>query len=261
MIIGDDIATPPAGDDRDAKELGEPEQLGRGPRPEDAGTGEDHRTAGGRHQLDRGAQLLGLGPARSGSRRIVRGSGGDDLVDQILRNREERWSWPRSDCGANGVADGSRKILDGRELDGVPGEAADRRRLVDLLECLATEERPIDLTNEDEHRGGVLACRVDPDREVRRSDGPRPQGDRRAAGQLPVGLGHECSRTLVAGRDDPDPCPIETLEKTEEALAGHREGISHPGGAKRIGDEPADRARAGRRRADRFLIADHGFLA
>ena len=64
--------------------------------------------------------------------------------------------------------------------------------------------------------------------------------DRRAAGELAVGLGHERRRSLVAGADDPDAGRVEALEQAEEALAGHGERVADADGAEGVGDEPAD---------------------
>ena len=92
-------------------------------------------------------------------------------------------------------------------------QPAEGRDLVDLLERLAAEERALHLADGREHRGRVLARRVDPDRQVRAADGARPEADGRPAGQLPVGLGHERGRTLVPGGDHPDPGPLEGVEQ------------------------------------------------
>ncbi len=114
------------------------------------------------------------------------------------------------------------------------------RRLLDLLERLAAAEAPLDLPDEHEHRARVLAGRVDADGEVRGADGARREADRRAAGQLAVGLGHERRRPLVAGADDPDAGGVEALEQAEEALARHGERVADADGTEGVGDEPAD---------------------
>ena len=70
----------------------------------------------------------------------------------------------------------------------------------------------------DEHRGRILAGGVDPDAEVRATDGARRQAGRRPAGQLSVCLGHERGRALVARRDDPDPGALERIEQTRGTI-------------------------------------------
>ena len=64
------------------------------------------------------------------------------------------------------------------------GQAADRRDLVDLLERLVAAVRALDLADEREHRGRVLAGRVDADGQVRGADARacrgRPPADRSA---------------------------------------------------------------------------------
>ena len=84
------------------------------------------------------------------------------------------------------------------------------------------------------------------------ADGARPEADRRAAGQLAVRLGHERGGALVARRDDADPGGLEGVEQAEERLAGHGEGVADAGRAERVGDEPADGPRSGRRRPARL---------
>ena len=78
------------------------------------------------------------------------------------------------------------------------------------------------------------------------ADGARPEADRRATGQLPVGLGHERGGALVAGRDDPDPGAVERVEQPEERFAGDGERVADAGGAERVGDEATDGSRPDR---------------
>ncbi len=126
------------------------------------------------------------------------------------------------------------------------GEAAERGDLVDLLERLATAEAALDLTGDHEHRGRVLARRVDPDGEVRRPDRSCREADGRPTGQLPVRLGHEGRRTFVARGDDPDPGALEGVEQPQERLTRHGERIAHARRAQGVGDEPTDGARTDR---------------
>ena len=81
---------------------------------------------------------------------------------------------------------------------------------------------------------------MDADGEVRGADGPRPDADRRPAGQLAVRLRHEGRRTLVTGGHDPDPGSIEAIKQPEKAFAGNREGVADADGAEGVGDVPTD---------------------
>ena len=94
---------------------------------------------------------------------------------------------------------------------------------------------------------------MDPDGEVGAPTARVPRHDRRAPGQLPVGLGHERRGALVAGRHDADAGAFERVEQAEEGLAGHGEGIPDAGRPEGVGDEPADRPRAGV--DDRFEVS------
>ena len=62
------------------------------------------------------------------------------------------------------------------------GQTAERRDLVDLLERLAATDLTLDLADQDEHRGRILAGGVDADAEVRATDRAR----REAAAGRPV---------------------------------------------------------------------------
>ena len=88
---------------------------------------------------------------------------------------------------------------------------------------------------------------MDPDAKVRPTDRPRPETDRRPAGQLTMRLRHERGGAFVTSGDDADPGTLEGVEQTEERLAGDRERISDAGRAQRVGDEATDGPWARRR--------------
>ena len=254
VVVRDDVGPAPGGDDRDLEQLGEAEQLGRGPGPEDAGTGQDDRPFGRGQQLDDRPDLLVRGGTPAW--RIVRCRRG------ILGHRSRR-AGPRGGTGGPGPA--------GRRAPG--GLASAIASAISTAECgsaahlarppsVATwsiswnasrPERPRSTwPTSDEHRCRVLAGGVDPDgRGSRRRRRGSPRHDRRPAGQLAVGLGHERGGALVAGRDDPDPGALEGIEEAEERLARDGERVPDAGGAEGVGDEPADGARARLRRLAR----------
>ncbi len=244
MVVRDDVRAPPGGDHGHVEELGEAEELGRGPGAQDAAAGEDHRPTGARQQLDDSRQLLRRG-ARDARTVRVRALEQHDLVEQVLRQRQQ----DRARSAGEGLADGlrhdPRDVLGAARLRRPLGEAADRRDLVDLLEGLAALERALDLADQREHRAGILAGGVDPDGQVGAADGAGAEAGSGAARQLPVRLGHERGTALVAGRHDPDPRVGERVEEAEERLARHGERVPHAGGAQAVGDEPADGPRLG----------------
>jgi hypothetical protein len=89
MVVRDHVAAPPAGDDRDVEQLGELQQVGRRPGPEDAGAGKDHRTASGRDELEHGPNVVRLRPGRRGANGVELRALRQNLVEEILGERQE----------------------------------------------------------------------------------------------------------------------------------------------------------------------------
>ena len=84
MVVRDDVAAAPAGDDRDVEQLGELQQVRRRPGPEDAAAGEDDRPARGRDELEHGADVVRLRPGRRGADGVELRALGQDLVEEVL---------------------------------------------------------------------------------------------------------------------------------------------------------------------------------
>ena len=116
------------------------------------------------------------GPGRPASTRASVGRG---LIEQVLRERQEDGAWPPTEGLADGLGQDRGDVLRLAGLGGPLREAADRRDLVDLLERLVATMRSLDLADDREHRGRVLAGRVDADREVRGADAPGAEAGRR----------------------------------------------------------------------------------
>ncbi len=216
MLVGHDVGTPPGGDDRHLEELGEAGQLGRRPGAQHARPSQDDRPAGRGEELDDRAHLV-VARARRGRTgalelRVVR----DGLVEEVLGEREQDGPGPAAECLANRLADRFAHGLGRRGFGRPLGQPAERGDLVDLLEGLAAADGALDLADDGEHRRRILARRVDPDGQVGPAHGTRPEADRRSAGELTVGFGHERGGALVAGRDHPDARALERVEQAEE---------------------------------------------
>ena len=95
--------------------------------------------------------------------------------------------------------------------------------VVDLLERLALLLVRRDLADEQDQRRRVLERGVHADRRVRRTRPARDDGDARAAGELPVGVGHVRGAGFVAARDQADRRLVQAVEQREEALARNAE--------------------------------------
>jgi hypothetical protein len=76
-------------------------------------------------------------------------------------------------------------------------------RVVELLEALPPDGVAGDLAHEQDHRRRVLRRGVQAVGRVRRPRPPRDEADARAAGELPVGVGHVRRAALVARHDEP----------------------------------------------------------
>ena len=138
VVVRDDVGPAPARHDRYLQQLREPQQVGRCPRPKDAAAGDDDRPLGRCKQLDHRADVGVRGSPRC---RAFRRDGSvirDDLVEQVLRERQHDGSRPSgrglSDGLVHDAGDVARLGQFGRPL----GEPADRRDLIDLLERLVT---------------------------------------------------------------------------------------------------------------------------
>ncbi len=177
-----------------------------------------------------------LGRARRRPRGIGPDVLGHLLVEQVLGDRQDDRSGSSAERLAarlgHGVGDLGRRARLGCPL----GQTADRRDLVDLLERLASADLPLDLADQDEHRGRILAGGVDADAEVRGTDRSRREADGGPAGQLAVRLGHECRPAFVTGRDDADAGAFEGVEEPEERLARDGEGVADTRCPQLVGD-------------------------
>ena len=241
MVVRDDVAAAPAGDDRDVEQLGEPEEVRRRPGPEDPAAGEDDRSARGRDELEHGADVVRLRPGRRGARRCrapCPRAGPRRGGPRGARAEPGRAGRPSAARIASPTAAGTSAALRGSAANAArpPNVAA----WSTSWNASRPQQLALDLADEGEHRRRVLARGVDADREVGGADGARADGRGRAARELAVGLGHERGGALVARGDDPDAGGVEALEQAEEALAGHGEGVADADGAEGVGDEPTD---------------------
>ncbi len=107
--------------------------------------------------------------------------------------------------------------------------------VVDLLKGLALLLVRRDLTDEQDQRSGVLEGGVHADGRVRGTGPSRHDGDARATGELPVGVGHVRGAGFVAARDQADRRLVQAVEQREEALARNAED-----GVRAVDDELVD---------------------
>ena len=217
------------------------QQLGRRAGAQDAAAGEDDRALGRGEQLDDRSQVLVGGSRRARSTGVHAGVVWRRLIEQVLRERQQDRA-----RAARRAPGGWPRTWPGRRPPASLGSAAHFASppivatWLDLLERLVPAMRVLDLADDREHRGRVLAGRVDPDREIRGPDAARAEADGGSTRELAVGLGHERGAALVASGDDADAGIAERIEEAEERFAGHGERVADAGAAQGVGDEAAD---------------------
>ena len=240
VLVRDDVGSSPGGDDRDLQQFRELQQLGRRAGAQDAAAGEDDRALGRGEQLDDRTQVLVGGSCRARSPGVHARIVGRRLIEQVLRERQQDRPGPPAERLADGLGHDRGDV---RRLAGLGGpfrQPADGRDRLDLLERLVPAMRVLDLADDREHRGRVLAGRVDADGEIRGPDAARAEADGGSTRELAVGLGHERGAALVAGGDDADAGITERVEEAQERFAGHGERVADAGAAQGVGDEAAD---------------------
>ena len=103
---------------------------------------------------------------------------GHELVEDVLRDRDQHRAGTPGDGMANGLTDERLGPGGAVDLDRPLRQPTDRSDDVRLLERLATPDRPVNATDDREHRARVGAGGVDPDRQVGRTDGSGARGRR-----------------------------------------------------------------------------------
>jgi len=105
------------------------------------------------------------------------------------------------------------------------GHLAEHAAVVDLLECLALVEVITNLTDEQDHRCGVLKRRMHRDARIGRARAARDKANAGLAGQLAVGLRHVSGAAFLPADDRCD-CVLMVVERVDArqiALARHQE--------------------------------------
>ena len=124
--------------------------------------------------------------------------------------------------GTRDVFRNARGVVDLRDP---LGHLAEHAAVIDFLEGFALDEVATDLTDEQDHRRGILIGGVHGDGGV---GGARATGDEahaRLVGQLAVGFGHVACATFLAADDGLDGALvlIERIDARQVAFARHQE--------------------------------------
>ena len=189
MVVGDHVATPPAGDHRHVEQLREADEVVGAPGSQDAGAGQDQRALGGGEEVQHRAQVararcLGMRPDDRHERALGQGQAPGRPRGSPGTTGPGRPSTVARTAASSTAAAVSASVELARPL----GQAADGADEVDLLERLAAPQAAVDVTEEHEHRGRVRRGGVDADGEVRGADDAGPEAGRRvgrSAGRRP----------------------------------------------------------------------------
>ena len=162
------------------EQLGEPDEVGRGPRAQDAAAGEDHGPLGAGEELEDRPDVLRLGPDRRRPRGVELRLGRAAPRRGCPRARDRNAGPGRPTSAARTASPTSRGTsATAVELD---RRARRGRRSSSAWSISWNASRPrnaaLDLADEGEHRRRVLAGGVDPDREVGGADGAGPERTR-----------------------------------------------------------------------------------
>ena len=147
----------------------------------------------------------------------------DLLREHVLRQREH--DRPRSPgrCGRERPVEVLRHALGALDLRHPLRDPAEHGGVVDLLERLPAGHVPADLADEQDQRRRVLERGVHADRGVRRARAAGDDRDPRAAGELPVRVGHVRRARLVAADHVAQLGVAQRVEHGQVALAGDAE--------------------------------------
>src|SRR5215831_6653766 len=104
---------------------------------------------------------------------------------------------------------------------------AEHRAIVELLKRFAFAHLATHLTDEDDHRGGILARDVDTGRGVGGSRTTRDETNPGLSRHLADRLGHDGGRAFVATHGQLDIAAVEGVERGKIAFAWHAEGVPH----------------------------------
>ncbi len=139
------------------------------------------------------------------------------------------------------------------------GEGAEHLAVVHLLEGAAALMLSRDLTDHQQHRGGILIGGVHCDRGVHRARPAGDHADARPAGELAVGFGHVGGVGLVAAGDHPDPVGDigQGVENREITLARHTEDVIDAVGDQGVDDPAGDGGLGGHGGGHSIVLGDH----
>src|SRR3546814_18746178 len=124
----------------------------------------------------------------------------DTLFPYTTRFRSAR---PARGGGVKGAADHLRDALGVVDLGHPFGQLAEHAAVVDLLEGLALGHAAADLTDEEDHRRGLLKGAVHAGAGVGGAGAARPEADARPAGALAVGVGPHRRAALLPATGKP----------------------------------------------------------
>ena len=161
------------------------------------------RALGAPQHLLQFGHLREPGPDRR--RRDARGVGDLRALDEhVLRQRDHDRSRPSLHGDVEGAMDDLGYLGRAVDLRRPFGDGAEKGAVVHLLESAAADHRPFDLSDEQDHRSGIVLGDVDAVRGVGRAGAAGDETHPRPAGQAALGQRHHRRPRLLAADDDLD---------------------------------------------------------
>ena len=99
------------------------------------------------------------------------------------------------------------------------GDRAEKGAIIHLLESATPQHRPLDLADEQDHRGGIVLRDMHAMRRVGRAWTPRDEADSGSAREAPLGERHDRRARLLTADRDIDRGVMHRVKRREEGLA------------------------------------------
>ena len=158
---------------------------------------------------------IGVGATRGASATSAR------LDEHVLRQRDHDRARPSLHGDVERAVDDLGNLGRALDLRRPFGDRAEKGAVVHLLEGPAADHRPFDLSDEQDHRSGVVLGDVDAVRGVGRARAAGDETHPRPAGQAALGQRHHRRPRLLSADDHLDRGIVHGVERGKIGFAGY----------------------------------------